>query len=265
MRSHRIAQVRLQLFLLQRRGNQATPGIFHTVGSIVRNEGVSGLWKGTTASLMRSITYGGLRFGLYKPIKTALSEFDTNSEITFSTKIVASLSSGAIASLISNPLELVKVRMQANESGTVRPNMMDTFAEVYRKRGVRGLWAGSLPSISRGAILTASQCVTYDETKARITDLTSLEADSLSVHFLASIFSGLVSTTITNPVDVVKTYMFVNRGATVWQCVNDIFLKEGPRAFLKGWLAAYMRLGPKTTLIFLFSEQLRDYFHIDHV
>lgn len=249
------AQVRLQLIILQRGSQVANPGIVRTMLSMARNEGVLAFWKGTTAGLMRSMTYGGLRFGLYKPIKNMIGQ-DTAAQ-----KFVAAMSSGAIASLLTNPAELVKVRMQAS---TESLSIAQVLRGVVASRGVRGLWAGSLPSVARGAVLTASQCVTYDEMKRVLSRQTAWPTESFAIHFLASILSGLVSTTATNPIDVVKTYMFVNRGRTVAQCVRDIFTQEGPRAFFKGWLASYVRLGPQTTLILLFSEQIRSALSLEH-
>ena len=143
--------------------------------------------------------------------------------------------------------------------------MLTVFRSVVKARGVRGLWAGSLPSISRGAMLTASQCVTYDEAKSDTAALLQLPRESFAVHFLASITSGLVSTTVTNPIDVVKTYMFMNRSLSVVDCMRNIFHHEGPRAFFKGWMASYIRLGPQTTLIFLTSEWIRQWFNFEQV
>ncbi len=59
------------------------------------------------------------------------------------------------------------------------------------------------PPQVRAAVLTASQCATYDEVKSRLLALTGW-ADSLGAHLAASMVTGLVTTTATNPVDVVK-------------------------------------------------------------
>ena len=314
--------MRLQLHILER-GREGAPGFMRTMGNICAAEGVAALWKGTSAALLRSVTYGGLRFGLYNPIKAVLSTSSISSRSTISepsavdvgvpVKLFAALMSGAFASLATNPAELIKVRLQANtdihinapptsssssslsvfsssssSSGapiisqtsksvvqphaahSQQPSIVSIFRSVVKARGIKGLWAGSLPSISRGAMLTASQCVTYDETKRLIAPFLHQfgdrsDGETFSLHFIASIISGLVSTTATNPIDVVKTYMFVNRSTKVADCVRSILQREGPRAFFKGWLASYVRLGPQTTLIFLFSERLRQLVGMEHM
>ncbi len=72
-------------------------------------------------------------------------------------------------------------------------------------------------------------------------------------------FAGLAATTITAPVDVVKTHMYCNgaKYASPLACAGDIFAREGARGFFKGWTANYARLGPQTTLMFVFMENMR--------
>jgi len=57
-------------------------------------------------------------------------------------------------------------------------------------------------------VLTAAQCATYNEAKMAWMRMTN-SGDTLSTHVGASMISGLVTTTLTAPVDVVKTNMFV--------------------------------------------------------
>ena len=61
---------------------------------------------------------------------------------------------------------------------------------------------------ARAAVLTASQCATYDEIKQAIMKVTGT-GDHFGTHLAASMVTGLVTTTATAPVDVIKTHMFV--------------------------------------------------------
>ena len=63
--------------------------------------------------------------------------------------------------------------------------------------------------MSRAAMVTACQCGTYDEIKAWVVR-TSGWGDSLVTHLTSSTLAGLVATTVTNPIDVVKTVIFVS-------------------------------------------------------
>ena len=57
--------------------------------------------------------------------------------------------------------------------------------------------------------MTACQCGTYDEIKG-IVIRNSGWGDCLATHLTSSTLAGLIATTVTNPIDVVKTVVFVS-------------------------------------------------------
>ena len=79
--------------------------------------------------------------------------------------------------------------------------------------------------------------------------------------------TGLVTTTVTNPVDMIKTQLYVSAGATsesrksapggAVAAARDVLRRQGPRGFMRGWTANYLRLGPQTVITFVALEQLR--------
>lgn len=49
-------------------GGSKYKGLFGTVVTIAKEEGLSALWKGIIPGLHRQCLYGGLRIGLYEPV-----------------------------------------------------------------------------------------------------------------------------------------------------------------------------------------------------
>ena len=119
---------------------------------------------------------------------------------------------------------------------------------------VKDLWRGASASMLRSAILTASQCVTYERFRSILGG-----EDTLQTQVLASGISGLVSTTVTNPVDVIKTRLYSMRihgeHATLADSALSLAREEGIRGFLKGFWTTFIRLAPQTVLIFVFKDQ----------
>ena len=60
----------------------------------------------------------------------------------------------------------------------------------------------------RAAALTATQCASYDEAKQWWMRTTGM-GNSFGTHFGASMVTGLATTTVTAPVDLIKTRMFI--------------------------------------------------------
>ena len=61
----------------------------------------------------------------------------------------------------------------------------------------------------RAAALTATQCASYDQAKQWWMRTTGM-GDSFATHFGASMVTGLATTTVTAPVDLIKTRMFMS-------------------------------------------------------
>ena len=50
-------------------------GLLGTAATIAREEGAAALWKGIVPGLHRQCIYGGLRIGLYEPVRLLLHLF----------------------------------------------------------------------------------------------------------------------------------------------------------------------------------------------
>ena len=83
--------------------------------------------------------------------------------------------------------------------------------------------------------------------------------DGLATHFTASLGAGAVATTLTQPFDVLKTRAMNAKPGEFKSPLHLIMFtaKQGPMAFYKGYVPAFIRLGPHTILTFIFFEQLR--------
>ena len=203
-------------------------------------------------------------------------------------KVSAGAASGAFAAFLLNPTELVKTRLMAMDDHTKNKNVTawSCASTIVRERGVSGLWRGAAMSTTRSAALTASQCAAYDSAKSFVRKRRRGEEDDLLTHLCASMLTGLVTTTVTNPVDMIKTQLYMSAatngesaatrnesaGAAARQkrevknsaqpagavaAARDVLKREGPRGFMRGWSANYLRLGPQTVITFVALEQFR--------
>ena len=203
-------------------------------------------------------------------------------------KVAAGAASGAFAAFLLNPTELIKTRFMAR-GPELRNSAWACAAGIARERGIAGLWRGAGMSTARSAILTASQCAAYDGAKSFVRGARSgsepAESDDLFTHLCASMLTGLVTTTVTNPVDMIKTQLYMSAAtngesaatrnesaggfrrvevtkksaqpAGAVAAARDVLKREGPRGFMRGWSANYLRLGPQTVITFVALEQFR--------
>jgi len=235
-------------------------GFIHAGATIYAEEGYfRGLMKGITPSMIREWTYSSTRMGLYDPLKTLISGSKSQDDITLLQKVIAGATSGAIGSAMVTPTDIVKIRFQSLKPGEERPykNTFHAFYKIYKTEGgIKGLYKGIFPTTIRASVLTAAQLPSYDHTK-RILLKRGYFNDNIYCHLTASIVCGLVTTTATNPVDIVKTRWMANQNLykSPIDCFVKIVTKEGPHAVFKGWFPNYCRFGPH----FLVSLPLYDF------
>jgi len=81
-------------------------------------------------------------------------------------------------------------------------------------------------------------------------------------HVTASLAAGAIATTMTQPLDVIKTRAMNAKPGEFKNMMHLITYtaRLGPMGFFKGYIPAFVRLGPQTILTFVFFEQLRKNF-----
>lgn len=210
---------------------------------IVREEGlVRGLLTpGLSASLMRSTVYGGWRVGLYPTIRDhllRLSSLSSSSSSHSTTSVVglrlaSGMVTGAIGSLLTCPLDVLRTRMQADagrvcsSTGVYRtglrqgqrvryPNLFEAFRHILRTDGlVSGLYRGAAVTVARASLLNGAQLSSYDTLKLwwwrrRRQDHRQLEGEDDAsqsrgegplLHVACALASGVLAQTVIMPVD----------------------------------------------------------------
>lgn len=243
---------------MQRAGHSSFSQTFRR---ILSTEGLRGLFRGITPSMLREASYSSMRMGLYEPARKFIAPDTPIAEISLWQKILAGFFSGGVGSAIANPTDLVKIRFQARrpDQPKIYKNTLDAFVSIYRADGLRGLYKGVGPTTLRAAVLTSAQLSSYDHTKVILRRMNILP-DGPYIHLLASIVSGLVTTTATSPVDVIKTRV-MNAPIGAYTGPVDCFMKlirnEGPAALFRGWVPNYLRLGPHFIISLPLYEQIR--------
>lgn len=186
-------------------------------------------------------------------------------EVPLSKKILAGLTTGALAIAIANPTDLVKVRLQAEgklPAGAPRrySGALNAYSTIVRQEGVKALWTGIGPNVARNAIINAAELASYDQVKETILKIPGF-TDNVFTHLLSGLGAGFFAVCIGSPVDVVKSRMM---GDSVYKNTLDCFIttlkNDGPLAFYKGFIPNFGRLGSWNVIMFLTLEQVKKVF-----
>lgn len=137
-------------------------------------------------------------------------------------------------------------------------NAMDGLMRVHREEGFRRLFSGASTATARGFLMTIGQIAFYDQAKSILLS-TGYFQDDPRLHFVASLAAGATATLLTQPIDVIKTRSMSAKPGEFKSVLAVVThtAKLGPMGFFKGFVPAFVRLGPHTILTFIMLEQLR--------
>ncbi|KAF2861949.1 mitochondrial carrier [Piedraia hortae CBS 480.64] len=136
-----------------------TPGAYASMMQgarvIYSREGVRGFYRGLVPSLF-GVAHGAVQFVLYERFKEFMArhgEVLGNMEI-----LTASAASKIFASAATYPYQVIRARLQAYDAERHYTTMGEVVRKVWRQRGLRGFYAGLVPSFVR---VLPSTCVTF--------------------------------------------------------------------------------------------------------
>ncbi|XP_072231433.1 dicarboxylate carrier UCP2-like [Leuresthes tenuis] len=259
------AKVRLQIqgesHKIEGSGAVKYRGVFGTITTMVRTEGARSLYNGLVAGLQRQMSFASVRIGLYDSMKQFYTRGSDNAGIV--ARLMAGCTTGAMAVTFAQPTDVVKVRFQAQvrltEGERRYTGTLDAYKTIARDEGVRGLWKGCMPNITRNVIVNCAELVTYDTIKELILKY-GLMTDNLPCHFTAAFGAGFCTTIVASPVDVIKT-RFMNSASGQYSsainCALTMVRNEGATAFYKGFMPSFLRLGSWNIVMFVTYEQLK--------
>jgi solute carrier family 25 protein 33/36 len=143
------------------------------------------------------------------------------------------------------------------------------LSSVYRQEGPRALFRGLGPNLVGVIPARSINFFTYGNSKRLITEHLNHGKDSAWVHLTSAALAGVVTSTATNPIWMVKTRLQLDKnmaaesgGATKRQyknsvdCIRQVLRNEGIQGLYKGMSASYLGVA-ESTMHWMLYEQLK--------
>lgn len=245
--------------------------IFHCVRHILEKEGlINGFFRGLPAPVLGAAFENAILFVVYRGFVDALQRiFLVNSYLQDNEPLTivacAGAAGGVVVSLILTPADLVKCRMQVQNTlpvaDRIYKNSVQCLLAIYKKRGVRGLFRGHVAMTLREAIGCGWYFVTFQFLiRSFLKEGESFHEVSPLVHLFAGGCAGVAFWSSTYPIDAVKTkqqtmkadYMRLN----FRQSCRRLYRTEGLRGMFRGYGVTAVRAFPGNAVLIAVYEQV---------
>lgn len=179
--------------------------------------------------------------------------------------------SAQVAALFTNPIDVVKIRLQLQGEGIVKGGkghhgLFAMFGSVYREEGLLAFWKGVVPSLLREITYSSIRLGAYEPIRNFL--CSSGEDQSripLWKKLIAGAAAGAVGSGLANPVDLVKVQQQavvgnnpeIRNGRTL-AMLHNIYKQQGVQGLFRGVVPTVQRAALLT------ATQLGTYDEIKH-
>ncbi|EJF67161.1 mitochondrial inner membrane protein [Dichomitus squalens LYAD-421 SS1] len=234
------------------------------VRKVFRNEGFLGFYRGLGPQLIGVAPEKAIKLTVNDFIRSRAMDPETG-RITLPWELVAGGTAGGCQVIFTNPLEIVKIRLQIQgEAAKLEGAVPKGAVHIIRQLGLLGLYRGASACLLRDIPFSAIYFPAYSHLKK---DVFQEGYNGKQLSFLETLTSaavaGMPAAYLTTPADVVKTRLQVEArtGQTNYKGLTDAFVKiyreEGFKAFFKGGPARILRSSPQ----FGFTLVAYEYLH----
>lgn len=155
----------------------------------------------------------------------------------------ASYASGAAGLLVGNPLDIVKVRLQAGSpSNTVTP--ISPVPKIYQFSGARSLIRGTATPVLSSGALNSILFMTYNRTTDFLQAGGPGAKADLRTTWVAGAIGGLATWIVSTPTEIVKCRTQLSSSASAsnsWEVARAILRAEGIKGLYFGGLVTALR------------------------
>ncbi|XP_062519430.1 electrogenic aspartate/glutamate antiporter SLC25A13, mitochondrial-like [Corticium candelabrum] len=236
---------------------------FDCFWKVLRHEGVFGLYRGLGPQLIGVAPEKAIKLTTNDFMREKLTS--KNGHLPFYREIIAGGCAGASQVIFSNPLEIVKIRLQVagQFTGIKPPSALKIVADL----GFKGLYKGISACLLRDIPFSAIYFSSYAHLKPKLADDDGYNSP-LSL-LVAAATCGIPAAFLGTPADVIKTRLQVQvrEGQTKYtglvDCARKIWHEEGFKKFWSGAPARVFRSSPQFGVTLMVYELLQQLFDVD--
>jgi solute carrier family 25 protein 42 len=244
---------------------------------IIQEEGVSGLWRGNGAMMVRVVPYAAVQYMVYEQLKTvslqhriermSAAEVDAHKGQVIHIKpldrFVNGSIAGAVSVIVTYPLDLLRARFAVRRGRIEKPlSLLEMYRTILQTEGSAGLFRGMSATLLGIIPYAGLSFATFETMKINFMKLSGDDKLTTIERMVSGGIAGFVAQTATYPLDTVRRRQQVSRiPLGMKEAALQIYHKEGIiKGFYKGlslnWIKGPIALAISFTTYDFLSYQV---------
>ncbi|XP_076348031.1 mitochondrial glycine transporter A-like [Tachypleus tridentatus] len=223
----------LDLVKTRLQNSKVSSGMGSVFNQVARSENVFGLWRGIVLSIIRCVPGIGLYFSSLNWLEIFMSNI-CRGDPSFLEAACLGITARCFAGVTLLPVTVVKIRF---ESGIYNyGSVVEAVRVIHKTEGIKGLFSGLLPTLLWDAPFSGIYLMFYTQTKKMISYGWKEGMTRVSVTFFNGLLAGVMALVLTQPADVIKTYMqlYPEQFEKSILAVKYIYQEYGMKGYFKG-------------------------------
>ncbi|KAF7716586.1 Mitochondrial thiamine pyrophosphate carrier [Penicillium ucsense] len=234
-------------------------GTRSTMQDIVRQEGITGLWKGNVPAELMYVCYGALQFTAYRTITQALEQMGPYRLPQSAESFVSGALAGGLATATTYPLDLLRTRFAAQGNERIYRSLSSSLREIAQQEGTKGFFRGCSAAVVQilpymGLFFTA-----YEGFRPVLAQWEQLPLGTGDAA--AGVLASVIAKTGVFPLDLVRKRLqvqgptrtrYVHRNIPeytgVMQSIGLILRTQGVRGLYRGLTVSLLKAAPASAI-----------------
>ncbi|KAJ1951020.1 Mitochondrial carrier protein ymc2 [Linderina macrospora] len=245
-------------------------GTMDAVRKTIQNDGFGGFYKGTTTPLVGVGLCVSIQFLVMEHMKRTFGRINGTPAnqapvLTPSQLYMAGAAAGLANSVVSGPVEHIRVRLQVQSSGAAAEykGPIDCIKKIYKGFGWSGIYRGHVATLIREFHGYGMYFLAYEALVQRTMASTGKARSELSTALvcLYGTAAGFAMWTTSYPIDAIKSKLQTDGFAGekrkyygALDCARKIMRQEGLKGFFRGITPCLLRAAPANGATFVGFE-----------
>lgn len=249
-------------------------GVHQAFRSIIKEEGVTALWKGHVPAQILSVFYGLSQFAAFEVLTSVtwkyLPEKLTTDYRPLTHSVCGGLA-GCIAITVAQPADVMRTRFVTQGKNKIYTSLGSGVRTLVKEEGFLALYKGLVPAVTQIGPQMGLQFgfyASFQDLWRQIFEIDKHTKTGVSESLLCGSAAGILSKMIIYPLDVIKMRLEIQgfekarkdfgsvrhyNGLT--DCLTTIVKQEGARGLFKGLSPSLLKAGLAASSNFLVYEQ----------